>query len=162
MRILIVSDTHGRNSGYLEVLEKHEKMDMVIHCGDVEGSEYLIAEAAGCKSVIVQGNNDFFSDLPSETIVQLGNYKALVTHGHRYYVSMGYEHLVREAKKRHLDVVIYGHTHRPVIAREDGILVINPGSLTYPRQEGRQCTYIIMEITEDGEMDCKLHILDLH
>ena len=81
MKVLIVSDTHGRNGGYLDILEQSEKMDMVIHCGDVEGSEYLISESAGCKTVIVQGNNDYFSDLPREAVVKLGKYKALVTHG---------------------------------------------------------------------------------
>ena len=159
MKILIVSDTHGRNSGYLELLENMEKMDMVIHCGDVEGSEYLISESAGCKTVIVQGNNDYFSDLPREMIVKLGKYKALVTHGHAYYVNMGHDHLVREAKKRKVDMVIYGHTHRPVISKENGILVLNPGSLTYPRQMERKYTYIIMEIDENGEVECTLHHL---
>ena len=159
MKVLIVSDTHGRNSGYLDLLESIEKMDMVIHCGDVEGSEYLIAESSGCKTVIVQGNNDYFSDLPREMIVKLGKYKALVTHGHAYYVNMGHEHLVREAKKRKVDMVIYGHTHRPVITEENGILVLNPGSLTYPRQMERKYTYIIMEIDENGEVECTLHHL---
>ena len=160
MKILIVSDTHGRNGGYLDILEQSEKMDMVIHCGDVEGSEYLISESAGCKTVIVQGNNDYFSDLPREMIVQLGKYKALVTHGHAYYVNMGYEHLVREAKRRKVDMVIYGHTHRPVITEENGIIVLNPGSLTYPRQEERKYTYIIMEIDEAGEVECTLRQLE--
>ena len=159
MKVLIVSDTHGRNSGYLDLLENSEKMDMVIHCGDVEGSEYLISESSGCKTVIVQGNNDYFSDLPKEMIVKLGKYKALVTHGHAYYVNMGHEHLVREAKKRKVDMVIYGHTHRPVITEENGILVLNPGSLTYPRQMERKYTYIIMEIDENGEVECTLHHL---
>lgn len=159
MKVLIVSDTHGRNGGYLDLLENSEKMDMVIHCGDVEGSEYLISESSGCKTVIVQGNNDYFSDLPKEMIVKLGKYKALVTHGHAYYVNMGHEHLVREAKKRKVDMVIYGHTHRPVITEENGIVVLNPGSLTYPRQMERKYTYIIMEIDENGEVECTLHHL---
>ena len=159
MKVLIVSDTHGRNGGYLDLLENSEKMDMVIHCGDVEGSEYLISESSGCRTVIVQGNNDYFSDLPKEMIVKLGKYKALVTHGHAYYVNMGHEHLVREAKKRKVDMVIYGHTHRPVITEENGIMVLNPGSLTYPRQMERKYTYIIMEIDENGEVECTLHHL---
>lgn len=159
MKILIVSDTHGRNNGYLELLEQNEKFDMVIHCGDVEGSEYLISEAAGCKTILVQGNNDFFSDLPKEAVVKIGKYKALVTHGHPYYVNMGHEHLVREAKRRKMDMVIYGHTHRPVIAKENGILVLNPGSLTYPRQEGRKATYILMQVDESGEVECTLKSL---
>ena len=39
MKILIVSDTHHRNENYLKVLQKVGKVDMVIHLGDVEGSE---------------------------------------------------------------------------------------------------------------------------
>ena len=159
MKVLIISDTHGRNSSYLDLLEEIGKMDLVIHCGDVEGSEYLISESAGCRTVIVQGNNDYFSDLPREAVVKLGKYQALVTHGHPYYVNMGHEHLVREAKKRKMDMVIYGHTHRPVITEENGIIVLNPGSLTYPRQSERKYTYIIMEIDENGEVECSLKSL---
>ena len=39
MKILIVSDTHKKNENYFKVLEMHHP-DMVIHCGDAEGSEY--------------------------------------------------------------------------------------------------------------------------
>ena len=47
MKVLIVSDTHRRNENYIKVLEKVAPVDMVIHCGDIEGSEYLIAKSAG-------------------------------------------------------------------------------------------------------------------
>ena len=66
MKILIVSDTHRRNDNYIKVLERVAPVDMVIHCGDIEGSEYLIAKSAGCPVQMVVGNNDFFSDLPRE------------------------------------------------------------------------------------------------
>ena len=46
MRILIVSDTHRMNRNYLELLQKVQPLDMIIHCGDVEGSEYTLKEAA--------------------------------------------------------------------------------------------------------------------
>ena len=42
MKILIISDTHRKNDNYLNVVQKHGKLDMVIHLGDVEGSEYLL------------------------------------------------------------------------------------------------------------------------
>ena len=48
MKILIVSDTHRHNENYLKVVEKVSPVDMVVHCGDIEGSEYLVAESAGC------------------------------------------------------------------------------------------------------------------
>lgn len=64
MRILIVSDTHRQNNNYLKVLERVKPVDMVIHCGDVEGSEYTISKSAGCPVEMVAGNNDYFTDLP--------------------------------------------------------------------------------------------------
>ena len=39
MRILIVSDTHRRNENFLRVVDKIGPLDLVVHCGDVEGSE---------------------------------------------------------------------------------------------------------------------------
>ena len=47
MKILIVSDTHKKNENYFKVLEMHHP-DMVIHCGDAEGSEYALPAAAKC------------------------------------------------------------------------------------------------------------------
>ena len=44
MKILIVSDTHRRNENYFQVIEQLGKLDLVIHCGDTEGSEYAISE----------------------------------------------------------------------------------------------------------------------
>ena len=69
---------------------------------------------------------------------------------------MGNEILKDEARSRGVDIVMYGHTHRPVIEYDGDIIAINPGSLTYPRQEGRQPTYIIMTIDESGEADFEL------
>lgn len=159
MRILIVSDTHRSNALYLQLVKKHAPLDMVIHCGDVEGSEYTIESAVQCPVHIVAGNNDFFSGLKQEDEFMIGKYKVMLTHGHHYYISMGNELLKDEAKSRGADIVMYGHTHRPVIEQGDGIVAINPGSLTYPRQEGRKPSYIIMEIGEYGEAEYQLNFL---
>lgn len=159
MRVLIVSDTHRKNDNYFKVMQAVAPVDLVIHCGDAEGSEYAICQGAGCPVEIVMGNNDFFSVLPREIELQLGKYKALVTHGHNYYVSMGNEMLKQEAKARGMNMVIYGHTHRPVVDLEDEVAALNPGSLSYPRQEGRRPSYILMEIDKCGEIHCSLQFL---
>lgn len=151
MKVLIVSDTHKRNDNYFSVLQMH-KPDMVIHCGDVEGSEYAITEAADCPVQIVLGNNDFFSELPRELVFNVGSYKVWVTHGHNYYVYMGNEHIKREAIARGMDIVLYGHTHRPLIDMDDEIIAVNPGSLSYPRQEGHRPSYAIMELDRHDEV----------
>ena len=106
MKILIVSDTHKKNENYFKVLEMHHP-DMVIHCGDAEGSEYALSAAAKCPVYIVLGNNDFFSDLPREITLDIGPYKVWVTHGHNYYVSMGNETIKKEAIDRGVDIVLF-------------------------------------------------------
>lgn len=147
MKILIVSDTHRRNENYFEVLQMLQPLDMVIHCGDTEGSEYAISQAADCPVQIVLGNNDFFSSLPRELEFKVGKYTVWVTHGHNYYVSMGNEMIKKEARARGADIVLYGHTHRPVIDySEDDVIAVNPGSISYPRQDGHRPSYCIMEI----------------
>lgn len=151
MKVLIVSDTHKKNENYFYVLEK-EKPDLVIHCGDAEGSEYALTKAADCPVEIVLGNNDFFSELPRELMLDIGPYKVWVVHGHNYYVSMGNENLKREAVERGADIVFYGHTHRPVIDMDDDVIAVNPGSLSYPRQEGRRPSYALMEMDNRDEL----------
>lgn len=150
MKILIVSDTHGSHRNLEKVLEDTGKIDMLIHLGDVEGGEDYIEAIADCPVHMVSGNNDFFSDLPREEEFQVGNYHVFISHGHYYYVSMGEDRIREEGKYRGADIVMYGHTHRPAYSEEDGVIVLNPGSIAYPRQEGRRGSYMVMEIDEEG------------
>lgn len=157
VRVLIVSDTHRSMGTFLELAEKWAPLDLVIHCGDIEGDEYVVWEAVDCPVEIVQGNNDFFSDLPRERQLEIGKYQVLITHGHQYHVSTGHEFLAKEAAARRIDMVMYGHTHRPVIEKVGSVLVMNPGSLTYPRQSNRKASYIIMEMDHTGEPEFQIH-----
>lgn len=159
MRVLIISDTHRKNDNYFKLLEKIKDIDMVIHCGDTEGSEYAISEAAGCETHIVMGNNDFFSQLPKEIETQIGGYRVWITHGHTYCVSIGSERIKEEALLRGVDIVMFGHTHKPLLEIEDDVIAVNPGSLSYPRQDGRRPSYMIMEIDRNGEAHFTLNYL---
>ena len=160
MKILIISDTHRKNENYLKIVENLEPLDMVIHLGDVEGSEYTIQEAVSCPVEMVAGNNDFFSDLPSEKIFRIGKYNVMITHGHRYYIGMGNEMLKREAVAEGVDIVMYGHTHRPGIEGSKIIIAINPGRLSYPRQDNRKPSYIIMETDAQGEAHFEIRYVE--
>lgn len=155
MRVLVVSDTHRKNDLYIALVERLSP-DMVIHCGDVEGSTYTIREAAHAECHIVAGNNDFFDSLPEEEEFMIGSHRAYLTHGHHYYISVGTEMLKSEAKARGFDIVFFGHTHKPLIERDENLLIINPGSISYPRQEGRKNSYVLMEVDEDGKIDAKI------
>jgi len=162
MRILIVSDTHRNDRNLREVLEKVAPVDMLIHCGDTEGSEYYIEQIAGCPVHIVAGNNDFFTDMPREEEFMVGDYKVWLTHGHQYYVYMGNDAIKEEARARGANIVMYGHTHRPLIDQAKtvyDVTTVNPGSISYPRQEGRRPSYVIMEVDRFGKAHYHLNYL---
>ena len=159
MKILVVSDTHGRDENLETVVYREAPFDMLVHCGDVEGREIFIEALAECPCSIVSGNNDFFSDLPREEEIEIAGKKFLVTHGHYYGVSIDETGVVEEAHSRNCDGVMFGHTHRPVLEVIDGILAINPGSLSYPRQMGRRPSYVVLETDEDGNITGEIKYL---
>ena len=149
MKVLIVSDTHGRHTGLDRVLEKEGKIDLFIHLGDIEGGESYINSVVECEKHMVRGNNDFFSDLPREEEIDIGGYKAFITHGHPYYVSLDSEYIREEGAARKVDIVMFGHTHKPYFEQKDGITVLNPGSLAYPR-DGMNGKYMLLEFDQHG------------
>ena len=155
MKILVVSDTHRKDDNLKLVLSEECPLDMLIHLGDAEGSEHFIPDWVNpeCRMEMVLGNNDCFSRLDREREIDIAGHKAFITHGHYYGVSMGPEGLVDEAKSRGCDIAMYGHTHRPFLDVIDGVTVLNPGSLSYPRQEGRRPSYMIIHVDADGKMD---------
>lgn len=153
MRVLIVSDTHGRHGGLDRALQESGNIDMLIHLGDVEGGETYIDAVADCEKHIIRGNNDFFSELPREEEFYIGSHKVFITHGHAYYVSLDPEYIREEGKARGAEIVMFGHTHRPFFEDDNGIIVLNPGSLSFPRQEGRKGSYMILEMDEDGGLE---------
>ncbi len=161
MKILIVSDTHRYNTNFLKIVEKTAPLDMVVHCGDIEGSELLISQAAECPVEMVQGNNDFFLVLPREKEFMIGEYRVWLTHGHNYYIAMNSDVIKLEARMRDVDIVMCGHTHKPVVDIESGLTLLNPGSISYPRQSNRKPSYIIMEIDREGEAHYTINYLDL-
>ena len=135
-RIMIVSDSHRRHGNLAEAIYNEQPFDLLIHLGDIEGEEDIIQELAGGETIMVPGNNDFFSPLPREREIELAGKKVLLTHG--------------------IDIVMFGHTHRPLIQIEDELTFINPGSISYPRQADKRCTYIMLEIDDNGEMSFNL------
>ncbi len=161
MRVLVISDTHGYAENLGLVLKKAGKIDALIHAGDVEDQEEYIKGMVDCPCYFIAGNNDWGSDLPSDQIVTISDYRIFLTHGHRYGVSLGIERLVDEGCSRNADIVICGHTHKPMIKKVNNIYVINPGSLTYPRQIGRKPTYIIMNINQEHDIDFSIGQLNI-
>ena len=159
MRVLIISDTHSNHKYLRRVFESERPRDLVIHLGDSEGCEDYIKEDAKCPVEIVSGNCDFFSSLEQKKVLKIGKYNVFITHGHYYNVNVGLDSIVREAKGQGCDIVMFGHTHRPLLISEEDLVTLNPGSLTYPRQSGRRPSYIIMEMDRTGEAAFEIRYL---
>lgn len=155
-KIMIVSDTHRRHENLKKALRDQGPIDMLIHLGDAEGEEDYIKELADCEVEMIAGNNDYFSDLKRESVIKIGKYNVLLTHGHYYYVSVGLDFIRQEAIGRSMDIVMFGHTHRPLIEIGHEVTLINPGSISYPRQNDKLPTYIMMEIDDNENINYTL------
>lgn len=151
MKVLIISDSHGRNDDVAQVMEQVGTFDMMIHLGDVErGDEYIrsIAKCPPEQVHFVSGNNDYNLDLPYEKTIDIEGYRVLLTHGHRFYVNGGISHLREYAVANHYDIAMFGHTHVPYLGKDEDVKIINPGSISYPRQADRKQTFLIMELSD--------------
>ena len=151
MRILVVSDTHRRHE-YLETAIQRVMPDCIYHLGDGEGCEDYIEAVADCPLEIVRGNCDFGSDLPAEVVMQVGCHVVMLTHGHYYNVNYGTEMLADAAGERGADIVFYGQRHQPEISYEEDMTIVNPGSISYPRQDGRRPSYVVVDVDPKGDL----------
>lgn len=153
MRILIISDTHRKIENLKTVIARIGTPDHLIHCGDLQGAAATYEAAAACPGTFVRGNCDFDDALPAEAVVALGAHRIFVTHGHLYQARYGNDVLAREALARDCKLCCFGHTHMPELDRSfaaQGLTVLNPGSLSKPRQYPYEPTCVIMEIDEKG------------
>ena len=155
-RVLIVSDSHGLSRELMEIKTRHQ-VDYHIHCGDSE-LEYHSEPLQGYYKV--RGNCDFDRNFPEEEIIQLDGMKFLVVHGHLHGVKFGHGTLIARAKEVDADVVCYGHTHIALATKEDNHLIINPGSIVYPRGSFPEKTYAILEWEKRDELRVNFFTVD--
>ena len=138
---------------FLRVMEQEAPVDMILHAGDAEGSEDEFSRIAGMPILYVAGNCDLGSMAPKTMIVPIGSKRAFLTHGHYYQVGFSVDVLEREARTRHCQIAVFGHTHVPLIQEaKSGILILNPGSLGRPRQAGYRPSYMILHTDPDGNV----------
>ena len=153
LKVVIVSDTHGHLENFNKMLKCEKPFDMLIHCGDVCGDEKIIMDMAGCPCHMVAGNMDFYTYLPGLDIFELGRHKIFLCHGHHYYADQGTDFLAIAAKNEGCDIAMFGHTHRPLIEKNGGVMIINPGSIAKPRTFDNVYPYIVMDIDTESDAE---------
>jgi uncharacterized protein len=117
----LISDTHGRMRP--EALAALGGVGRIVHAGDVGAPEVLAALRAIAPVTAVRGNNDrgaWAARLPVRATLTIRGRRLLVIHDRKA--------LDRVAVADRMDVVVYGHSHRPAVERRDGTLWVNPGS----------------------------------
>lgn len=154
MKVLVVSDSHGNNTNLRKAIANMgDYLDLLIHLGDSEGNFESIKSLVSCPVYAVRGNCDSSSELPGAQLVDIGPYRAFITHGNRYGCTTSLELMREIARENGAQIVMYGHTHIPLIDCSDDITVVNPGSISKPRQEGHRPTYLVMTIEEDKRVE---------
>lgn len=160
-KILVVSDSHGRNNAIRYAIGQEAPFDMLVHCGDVQGDlNSILGKGRDYELRVVRGNCDWTSSAPKELLFEIGWCRIFVAHGDRYGVKYHNDEILAAARARHADVVLFGHSHVPEIVRtDDAILLVNPGSVSLPHQDPPKRTYAVLTIGEDYDLDAVIRTM---
>ena len=134
----VISDTHGRLPH--SVAQAFDGADLIIHAGDIGEPDILTALEKIAPTIAVRGNMDFgrwAHRLEPEEIIEINQILLVVLH----------DVFRLKLKPNHAapDVVISGHTHRPLQEENQGVLYVNPGSAGYPKY-GQPATVALLQI----------------
>ena len=149
MIIGLISDTHGLMRA--EALAALAGVELILHAGDV-GSQAVLRELQAIAPVhAVYGNVDDRALVPRATIaVTLGGLTVHVSHGHE----LGSPAPAALAQRYAADVIVYGHTHKPLVAQHGTTLVVNPGAAG-PRRFNLMPSVGLLTI-EDGKASAEI------
>jgi putative phosphoesterase len=141
MVVGLISDTHGLLRP--EVFEAFHGVELILHAGDVGGREILTQLRAIAAVHAVYGNIDRPGEpgLAGSVDIRLEGLSVHVSHGHE----LGSPTPARLVATYPADVIIYGHTHKALIERVEGALVVNPGAAG-PRRFDVKPSVAILEI----------------
>lgn len=147
MKLIAISDTHlktGEIPPQLQVLI--EECDIIVHAGDFSTVEAYKAFNSGGKLKAVFGNDDvpeLKKFLPRRLKFEVEGVKIGVVHEGGLSVTdmtaQGYL-----AKEMEVDILIFGHLHRPLIEKKD-VMLVCPGSPTKPRMSDPSVVELIIE-----------------
>lgn len=149
-KILVLSDSHERTEYMKKALEMNRDADLIVHLGD--GASDLSRNLPdGCENyVFIEGNGEYYGSFSIDrryrpqrkAMIEFEGKRIFMTHGHNYEVKLGLEKLIAHAYEEGADVILFGHTHVPLIKyipegteldyvgkTDRPLLVFNPGSI---------------------------------
>lgn len=145
MRIVVVSDSHKDYYSLQQAVISQPTADVVVFCGDGDEDIDTLAMAVPNKTIIaVRGNCDWCSEKRYSEEITLEGKKLFITHGHLFGVKSNYSQIINQAHLLEADILLFGHTHVPYTNYDNGMYIMNPGSIGYTG------TYGIVDITKSG------------
>lgn len=141
--IVILSDTHRNLAAIDKLAGILRESDYIVHLGDMASDMREVMKAYPDKTYVLSGNNDFFGPM-KEAVIEVEGRRIFACHGHLHGVKSGTERLLSAVKERGCDIGLYGHTHMAQVEEKDGILLINPGSMTRFGTENTYCYLVIV------------------
>lgn len=156
MKIMVISDTHGDTNKAEEAIKKNKGINLIIHLGDYfRDAQKLSNMFPEIPIEYIYGNSDFMiEDVPAEKVLEIDGKRIFITHGHRYSVKWDYDKLYKKAEEMKVDLLLFGHTHIADLIRKESYCVLNPGSISDPRDDSNE-SYAIIDI-ESGKVEPKL------
>ena len=158
MRILVISDTHGQLTRFWDVfnkLMKENPVQMIAHCGDCYKDAEEIRRKAGIPVFAVKGNCDGSRSEEDCLILQTEAGDFFIAHGHMQDVGYSLQRLYYKVLDTGCVGALFGHTHRAKYVTVQDCYLMNPGSLTNPR-DGSGGTFGILE-TSESKVWGKIH-----
>ena len=148
MKILIISDTHGKLSKFREIYKNLNDIDLIVHCGDYAKDAISIGDELGKDVFFVKGNCDGSNTSDDFKILKTEFGNIFVTHGHMLNIRNDYQKLCYKALENNCKAVFFGHSHIPCFEESDGLYLVNPGSLTLPK-DNTNGSYAIVHTSAD-------------
>jgi len=158
-KILVISDTHKKITQTLKLMDKIPDVDHIFHLGDLVSDAIDIASVVDIPVDYVAGNCDFYERNARTTkIVEIGQNKFFLTHGHHYNVKHSMTDLERMAKEENYSGILFGHTHMAHMSYIGNTLLLNPGSISKPKNSQKP-TFAILQVDARGAVHATLNDL---
>jgi uncharacterized protein len=143
MKIGVISDTHGVLRPQALAALRDEDVAQILHAGDIGSEEVLRALQLVAPTTAVRGNTDHESwcaMMPRDRLVELA--------GRTLYLIHDPDRIAIDPAAVGVDVVIFGHTHTPLLEQRGGALYLNPGSAG-PRRSSLPATLALLTLGDE-------------
>jgi uncharacterized protein len=137
-RMAVFADTHGNKGDVLAALAENRPFDAVVHLGDGVADGAEAAAEMNISFYGISGNEDHTCSFPDLHMIVVEDLGVMCVHGHQLDINpygeaeameAHYAALAEIAKRAGAKIILFGHTHRPLIQMLDGIALLNPGDM---------------------------------